>query len=267
MKILGFFLVLLAVWPLAADTAQDHAFLRVWRIHAANPSNHLGVVDAGLRAMDKSSTLGEWLPVVKTLVAWHLLQGGKTAEAERVFASAVLKTATRHPVYRSADIMSKRWLTRIDAEQVVKALRKYYIDKVEFPEKLDPVMTAGIPAHDRFGNAWEYSLQSFDRIQGLKNQRYRLFSKNTGRETTRLRRALKMPYAYGCACDLLQSKISPPAAKGGLAPPGAQPQELVFGKIDSVAKGWRFVKSSTDGSFVLLADTTGDYWLAVERKK
>lgn len=260
-------MVLFAAVGLFADTAQDHAFLSVWHIHAANPSNHLQMVAAGRKMMDKASTLGEWLPVVKTLTAWHLLKSGKTADAQRVFESAVLQSPTRHPVYRVADTMSKRWLTRIDADKVVAALRSYYVKNVEFPETLAPIMGDGIPACDRFGSEWSYSLEGFDRIQGLKNQRYRLFSANSGRETTRLRRALKLPYAGGSFAELLQSRRTPAAAKVIMVSPGVQPMELTFGKLDSVAKGWRFVKCSTDGSFVLLADAAGDFWLAVERKK
>jgi hypothetical protein len=50
--------------------------------------------------MDKSSTLGEFLPAVKTLAAWHLLAGGMKADAVRIFESAVTEDKAGRPIAR-----------------------------------------------------------------------------------------------------------------------------------------------------------------------
>lgn len=260
-------LLLFSSWAVFADTAQDMAFLSVWRAHRANPSNHAQVVEAGMRVMDNASTLGEWLPVVKNLTAWHLLMDGRDDDAAKVFETAVAKSQTRHPLYHSADIMARRWLTRIDATRVASALRKYYAEKVEYPDTLAPILEEGIPRKDRFGEEWQYALTDFSRLGGLKKQRYSLYSAGAGRELTKLANAKRRPYAVGYSATLLRSGIFPPTARVLLISRSGEKAEVNFKKIDEISKGWRFVKLAVNGNFALLVDSFCDYFLVVEGKK
>ncbi|HOE62122.1 MAG TPA: hypothetical protein PK576_10840, partial [Kiritimatiellia bacterium] len=50
-------------------TPQEEAFLKAWGAHVRTPNDHKAVIEVCQSVMDKSSTLGEFLPVVKTLAA------------------------------------------------------------------------------------------------------------------------------------------------------------------------------------------------------
>mgnify|MGYP000911945476 CR=1 FL=1 len=68
---------------------------------------------------------------IKTLAAWHLLAGGRQADAVRIFESAVTGDKAARPITRFADTMARRWLTRIDHAKVEVTLKTYYADNVE----------------------------------------------------------------------------------------------------------------------------------------
>ena len=130
----------------AATPQQEAAFVSVWAVHTRSLDDHAAVIDACQRVMDKTSTLGEYLPVVKTLAAWHLLAAGKESDAARLFESALVTDKAPQPIERIADIMAKRWLTRLDIRKVDAALKAYYTEHVEFPASLSPVLSMPPPA-------------------------------------------------------------------------------------------------------------------------
>ena len=137
-------------------TKQETAFLSVWTVHSQSPDNHAAVIAACQRVMDTSATLGEFLPVVKTLAGWHLLAAGKEADAVRVLESVLTADKKPAPMARYADIMARRWLSRLDIRKVDAALKSHYADNVEYPVSLAPILSLPKPAApaktDRFGD-------------------------------------------------------------------------------------------------------------------
>ena len=188
-------MVLCACACAQAATPQEDAFLKVWGAHVRAPNDHKAVIEACQSVMDKSSTLGEFLPVVKTLAAWHLLAGGMQADAVRIFESAMTGDKAARPVARFADIMARRWLTRMDIEKVRQALQIIYRQEVAYPQNLTVLsrLPQAPPAYDRWGRPWQYELSTYKKIQGLSGQRYHLHSRNLDDEA-RLAEALARPY-------------------------------------------------------------------------
>ena len=71
-----------------------------------------------------------------------------------IFESALTTDKAAKPIARFADVMARRWLTRIDHEKVEKALKAYYADNVEYPSSLAPLLNLpkdkAPPKADRF---------------------------------------------------------------------------------------------------------------------
>ena len=252
-----------------ATPQQDAAFLRVWNAHAAEGADHMKVVAVCQSVMDKASTLGEWLPAVKTIAAWHLLAAGKESDAVRVFESAVTKETSTKPVARFADIMARRWLSRIDAQSVSKALRKYYAAHVAYPSSLAPVLNAKLPppAKDRFGDAWVYRLETFSRIQGLESQKFALFSSTIGKESMPLKPTLRKGYAPGYAATLISVKAlnNTQMAEFEATSPGNAAQKGLTNEGGRAVNGVRLIKVGSDKRFALMIDV-GDFWIMARPK-
>ncbi len=247
-----------------AATPQEEAFLKTWSAHARTPNDHAAVLKACQSVMDKSSTLGEFLPVVKTLAAWHLLAGGMQQDAVRIFESAVTRDRAARPVTRYADIMARRWLTRIDHARVEKAIKAYYIDHVEYPSSLAPLLNLpdgkAPPNNDRFGDPWIFKIETFSRLPGVANQRYSLYSKSMGNKLSSFK---VMP------ADSYDSKKSATIIGRKSASPVSVEFEITSesGALRGVAtesgliNGLRFLKLDSDSRFALMIDGDCDFWV------
>jgi hypothetical protein len=249
---------------LLAATPQEDAFLKVWSVHVRGPQDHKAVIDACQSVMDKSSTLGEYLPAVKTLAAWHLLAAGKQADAVRIFESALLTSdKAAPPIARYADALARRWLTRIDHGTIEKALKGYYADNVEYPSSLAPLLNLpkekAPPKSDRFGDAWIYKCEAFSKLTQLKNQRYSLYSQKIGNKLTRLS---ALPFdAYGKkGAFIVARKSSTPLTVEfeTVTETGAQ---RAVATESGLINGIRFLRLDSDNRFALMIDSEGDYWV------
>jgi len=251
-------------FSLFAATPQEEALIRVWSVHARAPQDHKAVIEACQSVMDKSSTLGDYLPVVKTLAAWHLLAGGNKTDAVRIFESAVVsdKTASK-PLARYADIMARRWLTRLDCIQVEKALKAYYTDNVEYPASLAPLQSLPKdkvpPKTDRFGDPWSYKAEAFSKLSKLVNQRYSLFSKNLGNRETKLDPALLGAYGKKSAFVVARKTLSPLTVEFETVT-DAGPQRGIATE-NGLINGIRFLKMDSDNRFALMIDSECDFWI------
>ena len=127
-------------------------------------------------------------PVETGKLAWDQLRAGQQPEATKTFES--LLTNNPDPLAKAGDTMARRWLTRLDREQVKAALLTAYAGKIEFPASL-----AGIqPPTDRWGKPWLYELAKPKHIPGIAKQTYRLESTALGAGSD-LATALKIPYS------------------------------------------------------------------------
>jgi hypothetical protein len=252
-----------ACTALLAATPQEDAFLRAWSAHARAPLDHKAVIEACQSVMDRASTLGEYLPAVKTLAAWHLLAAGNKADAVRIFESALTSDRASQPVARYADAMARRWLSRIDQEAIEKALKAYYADNVEYPSSLAPLMNLpkdkAIPKADRFGDPWVYKTEGLGKLKTAANQRYSLSSKNVGAKAAKLSAILAGGYGSKRASIVARKSLNPLSVEfETVTEAGAQ---RGVATESGLINGIRFLRMDADGRFALMVDSDCDFWV------
>ncbi len=144
----------------------------------------------------KNKSPADPLTVVSSgIEGWcHLKQGDITAARDVFTAMLIDRRASVLP--SAGDKMARTWLTRMGRERVTDALKRYYLQNIEFPAKLEELQTLKLkaepPAQDLWGNAWNY--QRGSSIKGMETQRYTLESTAMG-PFSDLNAALEMPYA------------------------------------------------------------------------
>ncbi len=184
--------------PAAPDPAERDALLALWRAHAAAPSNHAALARAAADLLRRFPA-GELRPVTQGLGAWHALRASATNEAAALWTAMLSADST--PLERAGQTLARAWLTRLDRETVRAALRAHYAAHALFPPTLQPLRELPPdrrpPLTDRFGDAWQYSLDAFAHIPGTRGHRYRLFSARLGEQLSDLRAALARPYGGG----------------------------------------------------------------------
>ena len=241
---LGF--VALLMTGVSAAPANEKAFQDLWDRHLAAGGDHALAIQAcdAFAAQNPADAL---LPAAAGIKAWHWLQAGKTEAAAGIFQSTL--AGGTDPVAAGAALVAKGWLTRLDREKLLPALRAYYRHEVAYPAKLDDLFKhpktaepSKLPASDRFGEAWDYRLAGFAKVAGFQNQRFELQSRRLG-ALSDLATALKAP--YGLATPVKPVKLlpgSPPmvAFKQGAAA-GAIAAGQEFGGVHLAYLGERFL--------------------------
>ena len=250
--------------PVFAATPQEDAFLKVWSVHARSEQDHKAVIEACQSVMDRASTLGEFLPAVKTLAAWHLLASGKQADAVRVFESALVSDRSVPPIPRYADTMARRWLTRMDQVAAEKALKDYYRSNVAYPSSLSPLLNlpAGQapPKADRFGDPWVYTTEAFSKLTGLNNQRYSLYSKSIGKKLSPLSAFPPDVYGGSRKAFIVGKKTANPVGVEFETVTESGTQRGVATE-SGLINGIRFLKLDSDSRFALMVDGENDFWV------
>ena len=211
--------------------------------------------------MNRASTLGDYLPVVKTLAAWHLLASGKQQDAIRVFESALTTDRSAPAIARQADTMARRWLTRIDHIAVEKALRTYYAANVAFPNSLSSILSQPNPPPktDRFGDAWVYETKTLSKVSNTANQRFSLHSKTIGNRLTALKAFPFTSYGKRQATIISKRTGSPVMVEfETVTDDGPQRGTASEG---SAVNGIRFLKLDSDGVFALMSENENDFWV------
>ena len=256
--------LLVTGFAVLAATPQEEAFLKVWGTHVRNQLDHAQVIEACQGVMDKASTLGDFLPAVKTLAAWHLLAAGKQTDATRIFESALTTEKAAKPIVRYADTLARRWLTRLEHAQTEKALKAYYTDNVEYPSSLAPLLNlpAGQapPKTDRFGDPWVYATEEFGKIKGLKNQRFTLYSKTIGKKLTSLRALPLDAYGGQKSASIVARKTSAPLSVEFETVTESGTQRGVATE-SGLINGIRFLRLDSDNRFALMIDSECDFWV------
>lgn len=226
--------------------ANEKAFQDLWDRHLAAAGDHTLAIQA-CDAFAAQNPADPLLPAAAEIKAWHLLQAGKTDVAAAIFQGYLAGGA--EPVAAGAAVVAKGWLTRLDREKLLPALRAYYRHEVAYPAKLDDLFkhpktseASKLPATDRFGEAWDYRLAGFAKVAGFQNQRFELHSRRLG-ALSDLATALKAP--YGLATPVKPVKLLPGAPpmvafkQGAAAGAIAAGQE--FGGVHLAYLGERFL--------------------------
>jgi hypothetical protein len=250
---------------MSAAAPGEDAFIRIWGIHRQSMDDHEAVAAACREAIvrrgsGESPALGHYLPVVRTVEGWRLLQLGRTAEAAAAFEAALDPARSSEPLVHAADALARRWLSRIDREAVAAALKDYHREHVAYPDALAvfsawPAATRP-PLLDRMGDPWSYRLAGFQRLKVGGEQRYNLYSRAIGRETSSLEaaRALRQP---DLPITFVRKNTGAPALAEFRI--GGGTNRLVVVQEGARSGGLRFVALDGQGRFALLCDD--DFWL------
>ena len=194
---------LLGLWAggaaYAAPSSPEGALAALLARHAEllEAGDGDGAADLCRRAID-SKSLGAFAPVADILLGADLLALGRADEGAKILAKRLLAPGAATPadpvaaaVAAAADTHARRWLTRLDREKVVAALKGYYAENVRYPDSLDALRGTkpAPPFRDRWGDPWNYRLDHFRALKGVAAQRYVLESRGTPRASD-LRKAL-----------------------------------------------------------------------------
>jgi hypothetical protein len=257
--------VLLLGASLGAAPHED-AFMRVWNLHRQAQDNHAAMAaacreaTAQTSARDAAPLLGAFLPVVRTIEGWHLLQDGRTTEAQAAFEAALDRGAGGSDTCaQAADTLARRWLSRIDREQVIAALQAYYREHVSYPDDLAAfngwTPARRPPLRDRKGDPWLYQPARFRRLTTDDGQRYVLTIRSIGRATSDLAAALALRPSDHDLAFALRQRAAPALVElrfgDGRSPP-------VVVQEGGRAAGLRLVAIDGIGRFLLLCDD--DFW-------
>lgn len=240
--------------------------MKVWGTHRQSPQDPQAVIAvcreiAQQRNAQDDPLLGPYLPVVRTLEGWLLLQQERTAEAVKAFEAAVDTRRSNHLIVRSADTVARRWLSRIDREQVVTALKTYHREQVAFPPDLTVFAAwpkeSQPPLRDRMGDPWLYRPLEFRRLKTATPQRYTLYSIAIGRETSPLAVALGKPYRNTPITFIRKNSTAPALAELQIGTPPDFRSVVV--QEGNRSEDLRFVAMDSRNRFALLSDD--DFWL------
>lgn len=250
----------LAVTTACTGGPAEQALETLWQRQAGLSDQPAEAAALCQAAVDRG-TLGAYAPVGRTLQGWHLLAGGQAAAAAVAWSGAL--TAADDAVARAADTMARRWLTRVDREQVIAALRAYYAAEVQYPPALDALQTLAPrlspPLKDRWDAPWNYRLATFRALKGLDAQRYVLESRTLGKasDLAAARAALQAGHAPAVRLVRVVSQRPPVAVEVDVIA-GGQTNRAALTE-GATAAGVRFVRLVD--SFALFSD--GDRWLVV----
>ena len=190
--------VAVLVCSVSAPAADEDGLLELWKQHMATPDDHDTVTKA-CRDFAAAHAGDPLLPVVRGFEEWHTLRAGRQPEAFRMIEADL--AAPAGPVTDGARHLALGWLTRLDREQVVLALRAYHRREVAYPKSLEQLaahpklkLEPKPPSVDRFGKPWGYQLAGFAKLKGFADQNYSLRSTALG-DVSDIKSAVRVPYA------------------------------------------------------------------------
>lgn len=187
--------------PIATANPPAEAILwRLWNRHMADTSDHETLTGL-FQDFSRQHADDPLEPVARTLAAWHLLKLNRLDDAREWLTP--LLAPTRQPPARGAHELARAWMSRLDREEVVRALDWYRTREVHFPPRLaslleHPALPAELrpPATDRWGQQWVYRAEAMRTMPQLAGQRYTLESRSLS-GTSDFKRSLAAPYAEG----------------------------------------------------------------------
>ena len=177
--------------------SDERSLWNVWCVGTNSAFEASEVVEA-CKGFKTASPKDPLTTVVFGFEAWHHLKRGNTGAAVKLFELMLVAREPATVIQKAGDKMARSWLTRIDREQVTRALKEIYVRDIEFPQSLEALKelksAKAVPVTDRWGKPWAYRRASS--IKGMESQRYVLESGQLGADSD-LKKALKRPYADG----------------------------------------------------------------------
>jgi hypothetical protein len=246
----------LAGFGLSASQADEKAIWLLWKKHTETLGNHTELIDLCDR-YERSFPGDPFLPVVRGIESWHLLASDRPGAAYTNLLT--LLSSAREPLPQAGDRMAKAWLTRLDREQVRRALTGIYAQRVAFPDALSELKDLPLdqrpPLTDRWERPWIYKLTDFKHFPGIKKSRYRLESSALlGR--TDLKLAVEIPYASRITLKPQKLVTSVGTVKAVMFDAGGTKGEKQVLTEGSDFQGQGFVHLGN--TLILLSD--GDHW-------
>ena len=247
-------LFIACAFPVLADKPDEAALQDLWAAQQKDPGNHAALAQ-NAAAFEQHFPTSPLVPVARGLGAWNLLESGDFDGARQLLEKMAASGAD--PVAAIGADMARRWLTRLDREQVVAALQKVYAEDLEYPEALsavsEPPPEARPPMADRFGAAWLYTPTAFKKLQTGDRQTFVLESTRLGTGSD-LKQALALP--YGADFSFKPAKVMP--SIGGKAVITFQD---AAGRVETLSEG----AAGSDLGLAYLGDQVlilsgGDYW-------
>lgn len=185
-------------WPLGSIGQQEEAsekrLLSIWDAHIKNIDDHKGIIEA-CNAFEVERPGDPLTGICRGIAAWHLMKAANTNAAIRILTK--MENESIGVVGKAEQNMAKRWLTRLDMEEVKRALKRLYLKNIAYPETLDVIKLLPrdqrAPLSDRWGTPWSYSLGGFKEIRGMRDQKYRLQDTRLGKRSN-LDETLAIPY-------------------------------------------------------------------------
>jgi hypothetical protein len=243
---------------------NERGLWALWKQHTENTNRHAQVADA-CAAFEKASPQDPLRVVARGIAAWHLLKSGKNDAARQILLPMLADRGT--DLAKAGSDIARRWMTRLDREDVRGALKEVYNRDIAFPESLEALKTLPAdrrpPPADRWGKPWEYKLVGFKALRGLPNQKYELISQLLGPESD-LRAALADPYA--ARINLKPSRLVSPAGQSEVVEfvtdgePVARKQVMSVGSTSE-----RIVFPYSGQNLILLSD--GDCWKVLPKPR
>jgi len=230
-----------------------------WKKHSVDVENHADMVSLcqtyAQRYPDDS-----FLPVIRSMEAWHQLHLGKTEEARRLLLPQL--EAEADALERGAQRLARSWMTRLEREKVVAALQYYYRKEVRYPSRLEELVSfAGmpdaktLPLKDTWGRTWRYRLVGYKGMPGFLDQKYSLGSSSI-QPPMDAAKAVLLPYAK-------EMNLQPIRVGGGGAPgvsvvkleytSGPNQGQSAVGQVGEEVEG--FTVAYAGSGLVLLCDS------------
>lgn len=209
----------------------ENELLLLWKKHISETTNHSAMVNA-CRHYAAELPNDPLLPVVRGIEAWHMMSDGKKEEAARLLSPQL--NGGPDALARGAERVARGWITRLQSERVVDALKYYYRKEVRYPTVLKELVSyPGLPGADQlplkdaWGRAWRYRLIGFEGVPGFQDQKYSLESGSI-QPPLNPAAALALPYAE-------QINVHPSRVAGSGAPGDSPVVKLEF--LDGANKG------------------------------
>lgn len=199
-KVIVLIAALIAVTTACHGQGVETGERGLWNIWLAGTNSAFQAAEVATLCQEfkKAAPKDPLVVVVSGFEAWNYLKRGDSATAIKIFNSMLVEREPATAVQRAADKMARGWLTRLDREQVVAALKRIYVLNIEFPASLEALKTLQgtplPPLTDRWGKPWDYRLQSS--IKGMETQRYVLESSSLTTHSN-LKKELALLYADG----------------------------------------------------------------------
>ena len=179
---------------LPAQTENDERqLIALWKTHTLTTNQHVQLAERCTK-FSQAHPLSPFRVIGESLAAWHFLAAERNKAAATILERICSLTA-EDSLGRASITQARTWLTRMDHASVKTSLSAYYIDTLEYPETLDPILFVKTPPplKDRWNLPWMYRTVDFQLLKGFNSQRYELESEHL-RPRTDLSDALSFPY-------------------------------------------------------------------------